>query len=305
MDNFATADKTKLGIDYDSLCQMKPDVILVSISASGTTGPEKDYVGFASAFNALSGLGHITGYHDGPPVEIRESTDLRVATTMAFAILAALYRHKRTGQGQFVDLSAREAITSLIGDVLMDYSMNHRIPSRQGNVDRHMAPHNVYRCKGEDKWISIAVATEQEWRGLYTALNMPELATDDRFNDSYLRWQNQEVLDSMVEEWTRSRTAQEVFEILQKAGVAAMPCHNAEELCNDPHLQSRHLFTKVKHPVAGDLFAVGAPWKFSRSEVEVYRHAPVLGEHELYVYHDLLGLSEEEVRELQKEKVLY
>lgn len=294
-----------LGLSYSILKEIKPDIIMLSTSAAGSTGPEAHSLGLAPLFAALGGLGELTGYSDGPPTEIRFTIDLMCAVTNAFAILAALNHRLRTGQGQFIDVSSREEISCLIGDSLLDYIMNGQTQSRDGNRDDIMAPHNCYRCKGEDKWISIAISNEEEWRVFCQAIEHLEWIEAERFFDAHGRWQNQDELDRLVEQWTLGHTAYEAMEILQKAGVAAFPSLNAEELFTDPHTNARELFQVVEHPKRGACVLLSPPWKLSATPPRITRHGPLLGEHNRYVFHDILGMSLDEVAELEDKKVIY
>ncbi len=209
------------------------------------------------------------------------------------------------GKGQHIDLSSSESLSVLVGDLLMDYTMNQRVRIRDGNQDESMAPHNCYRCKGEDKWVSIAVATDEEWEALCRVMGNPDWTRDARFSDAYLRWENHEELDKLIGGWTINRTHYEVMDILQKAGVAAMPSFSAEELFNDPHFKARGLTAEVEHPKMGKQIVIGAPWRISDSPLPVQRASPLLGEHNEYVFGELLGMSKQEIARLKEEKVLY
>ena len=295
----------KLGLGYEALSQIKPDIIMLSSSAYGTTGPFREYTGYAPHFASFSGLAHMTGYSDGEPNILTGATDIRSATTAAFAILAALNFRQRTGQGQHIDLSSTEALSVLIGDSIMDFTMNQRSSSRSGNRDAVMAPHNCYRCKGEDKWISIAVANDEEWAALCQAMGNPEWAGDGLFSDSSSRWQNQEHLDRLIGEWTINHSHYEVMERLQAHGVAAMPSFSAEELFSDPHLREREIATEVNHPVMGKQVVLNPPWKLSETPARVEKASPLLGEHNEYVFGELLGMPRQEITRLIDEQVIY
>ena len=295
----------RLGLGYADLVKIKPDIIMLSSSAFGTTGPYREYTGYAPHFTAFSGLAHMTGYPDGEPSLITGSTDIRSATTAAFATLAALNFRQRTGQGQHIDLSSTEALSILIGDILMDYTMNKRLPSRSGNRDVVMAPHNCYRCKGEDKWVSIAIATDEEWEALCQTMGNPEWTRDERFSDAYSRWQNQDHLDRLIGEWTINYCHYEVMELLQASGVAAMPVLSAEEIFSDPHLREREAITEVEHPVMGKQVVLNPPWKLSETPARIERASPLLGEHNEYVFGELLGMTRQAIAQLIEEKVIY
>ncbi len=295
----------RLGLGYEALREVKPDIIYLSSSARGAYGPERFYVGYAPSFAALGGLSHLTGYPDEPPAQMMGEIDLISATTSAFAILVALNHRQRTGEGQHIDLSSSETISVLLGEVLMDYDMNKRVNSRRGNRDDIMAPHNCYRCKGDDKWVSIAISSDEEWKAFCKAIGKPEWIEDERFCDAYSRKRNEEVLDRLIGQWTIDRTHLEVMDILQRVGVAAVPSFNSEELYNDPHLKERGLFTEVYHPDVGKQIVVSPPWKFSATPARIYRRSPLFGEHNNYVFGELLGMSSDEIQRLVEEKVIY
>jgi len=305
VDNFRAGIMDKLGLGYDVLKEIKRDIIMLSASSHGATGPEKGYIAYAVTMGALSGLSEVTGYTGGPPVIMRSSADLRPGTTAAFAILAALNYREETGEGQFIDFSAREALSCGIGEIIMDYTMNGRVRTHNGNRDDIMAPHNCYRCDGEDKWVSIAISNDNEWAALCQAIGNPAWAEDERFSDQLSRWQHQEELDKLVEAWTNTHTHYEVMNILQTAGVAAAPSFSNEELFNDPHCRERECFATVQHPEEGELYVLTPPWKFSATPARVTSPAPLLGEHTEYVLTELLGMPEEEISRLIAEKVLY
>jgi len=304
VENFRPGVLKRLGLGYEVVKKLKPDIIMLSSSALGGFGPQRNYTGYAPTFAALGGLTHITGYADGEPKTLMGSVDLRSATATAFAILAALNHRATTGEGQYIDLSSRESVAVLIGDVLMDYAMNGRSQGRMGNDDGISAPHNCYRCQGEDKWVSIAVTTEEEWQAFRRAIGDPEWAKDEKFADGFRRWQNRAELDRHVAEWTRERTHYEVTEILQAAGVAAIPSFNGEELYTGPHLKERSCWVQIEHPVIGRRTTLGPPWNLSATPGKVYRHAPLLGQHNDLVFGELLGLSDDEIEHLRKDGVM-
>ncbi|MCK4242059.1 MAG: CoA transferase [Dehalococcoidia bacterium] len=295
----------RLGLGYEALQEVKPDIIYLSSSARGAHGPERTYVGYAPSFAALGGISCITGYPDGAPAQMYGEIDLISATTSAFAILAALNHKQRTGEGQHIDLSSSEATSVLIGEVLMDYFMNGRVQSRSGNRDDIMAPHNCYRCKGDDKWVSIVVSSDEEWKAFCEAIGEPEWVDDDRFCDVYSRKQNEEELDRLIRQWTIGHTHHEVMDILQKVGVAAVPSYNSEELYQDPHLKERGLFTEVDHIDGGKHIVVSPPWRFSATSARIGPRAPLFGEHNQYVFGELLGMRDEEIKSLIGERVIY
>lgn len=295
----------RLGLGYDVLKRVKPDIIMLSSSAFGAEGPYHKYGGYAPSFTCYSGLAHLTGYHDGPPNPMTGSTDLMSAATAAFAMIAALNYRQQSGRGQFIDLSSIESLAVFTGDAIMDYVMNGRIQSRQGNRDSIMAPHNCYRCRGDDKWISIAVSTEEEWQAFCGVLNYPEWVKDERFADAFCRWKNQDELDKLVEEWTVNYTHYEIMEMMQNVGVAAMPSFSNEEILNNPHFKERGLAVEVEHKAMGRQVILGAPWRLSRTPAKINSPSPLLGEHNDYVFGELLKIPRHEIKKLIDQEVIY
>jgi benzylsuccinate CoA-transferase BbsF subunit len=295
----------RLGLGYETLKKIRPDIIYLSSSARGATGPERTYSGYAPNFAAWGGISYITGNPNGRPAFIAGEIDLLSAITSTFAILAALNYRLKTGEGQYIDLSSAEAMNALIGEVLMDYTANGNIQSRNGNLDEFMAPHNCYRCKGKDKWVSIAISTDEEWQAICKVFGKPSLAKEQRFSTANNRLKNQEELDKLIENWTVNYNHCKVMEMLQKAGTAAMPCFNAEELFNNPHLKHRQCWTKTIHPVLGEQVVLAPPWKFSATSARISSAAPLFGQHENYVFKELLDMTDDEIFLLEQEKVIY
>lgn len=295
----------KLGLSYEALQVVKPDIVYLSSSTRGGTGPERLYSGYATNFAAVGGITHLCGMPDGEPGAMAGEIDLLSAITAAFAILAGLNYRETTGKGQYIDLSSTESIHVLIGDVLMDYLANGRTQTRRGNLDEAMAPHNCYRCKGEDKWISIAVATNEEWHALCEVLGNPGWSHDQRFQNKESRWQNQSELDKLLGAWTLNYTHYEVMDKLQNAGIAAVPVLNAEEVFKDPHVQNRDCWAQVSHEVLGKQTVLKPAWKLSGTPVRIDSAAPSIGQHNKYVFGELLGISDEEFKRLKDEQVIF
>jgi benzylsuccinate CoA-transferase BbsF subunit len=298
-DNMRPGAMDRMGLGYDELSRVNSRLIMLSSSARGATGPESQYAGYATVHHAVGGASHITGYPDGPPSTTFGDVDLVNATAAAFAVIAALHHRAATGEGQFIDYSQCEGVSSLIGEVLLDYEMNGRSPGRQGNADELMAPHNVYPCWGVDRWIAIAVETDEEFAALARVIGRPELAADPRFVDAASRKRNETELDAIVSGWTRVRDRDLIANTLARAGVAAAPSRDALDLFHDPHLQARGAFVEVDQPGVGPRRFAGPPWTMSGGGVEP-RHAPMLGEHNDYVLRQILGMTEAEIAALQR-----
>jgi len=295
----------RLGLGYDVLKQLKPDIIMVSASAPGQKGPESGAPGYAPLFAAAGGLSWMVGYQDGPPAEIRAVTDMLGGMTSYAAAIAALIRRNKTGEGAFIDVSVSEVVTGLIGDAVMDYFMNGNIQSRRGNLDDIGAPHNCYRCQGEDSWISIAVFTQQEWEILCHEIGKPELMSDPRFADALTRCRNQAELDPIIEQWTQNYTSYEVMDRLQKVGVAAVPSMDAEQIYSDPHLEARGVFDVITHQKHGARIFMNWPWQYSATPTEIVSDASLFGQDTKHVLSNLLHKTDAEIELLEQAGVLY
>jgi benzylsuccinate CoA-transferase BbsF subunit len=295
----------RLGLDYEVLKEVKPDIIYLSSSTCGQTGPHREHVGYAPNFAGAAGLSFVTGYEDWQPSVLSGAIDLRSATTAAFTILAALLYHQRTGEGQYIDMSSQDAIAMLNGDALMDYIMNQAVRVRKGNRDETMAPHGCYRCRGDDNWVSIAAADDADWQALCTVMGTPVLATDDRFSTAAKRKENEDELDRIVGAWTANKDYYDVMRALQEAGVAATPSLSNKGLFQDPHIKERDVFVQVDHPVLKKDWVISPPWRLSETPARIRRHAPLLGEHNHQIFGELLGMSPDEIEKLEEEQVIY
>jgi benzylsuccinate CoA-transferase BbsF subunit len=303
IENMRAGILKRIGLDYEALRAVNPRVILLSSSARGGTGPEARYAGYASVHHAVGGGMYITGYPDGPPAHAVGDVDLMNATASAFAVVAALYHREETGEGQFIDFSQCEGVTALIGEVLLDYQMTGRIPGRKGNSDDFMAPHNLYPCWGVDRWLAIAVETDEEFAALARVMEKPELADDSRFATAAARKRNEADLDAIISEWTRLRDRDLMARQLGEAGVAAAPSRDARDLMRDPHLRARGVFVELDHPETGPRDFVGLPWQMSGCQPALKR-SPLLGEHNDYVFGQLLGLDEAEIARLKESGII-
>jgi len=305
IENLRPGAAARQGLDYEALREIKPDIIAVSMSMHGHDGPLSYQTGYAPSFSALGGICHLVGNRGGPPklLNIRYG-DSSFGTAAAFAAVVALYHHRCSGEGQFIDVSAVESMASMLGDVFMEYFLTGNVPVRDGNRHADMAPHGCYPCKDDD-WISIAVHTDEEWRSLTDAMGQPALAADARYADSRSRCQVADELDRLLESWTRGQDAGELGALLRGRGIAAFKCLNSIDLISDEQLWQRGFYHPVMDSAQCEMPTVGAPWRMSVTSPSVTRAAPRLGEHNDYVLGELLGLSDRERQRLAEEKVVY
>jgi benzylsuccinate CoA-transferase BbsF subunit len=306
VENFSPKGLKNLNLDYNVLSQVNPKLVMISLPAAGQYGPLSDIVTYAPSLGALCGYSSLIGY----PSErvLGEQTpylDVNSSIHGAFAVMAALYYREMTGKGQYIDMAQIEVGACIIGEALMDYFMNGRIAGTGGNRSKVMAPHNNYPCTGEGRWVSIAVKTDDEWRGFCDAIGNPEWTKDKKFSDRFNRMKNRVELDSLVSAWTMERTDYEVTDALQGAGVAATPCLDLLERFSDPHFEQRQVHLQVEHPATGVDVIAGLPFKYSETPCEVRRPAPMLGEHNEYVLGTLLGKSKADIDQLVEDKVIY
>ncbi len=306
IENFTAGMMKRWGLAYEDLCAIKPDIIMASGSPLGQYGPDSHSVGWGPITQASAGICHLTGYAGGPPSALGGTwPDYMVGVVMSYAVLAALYRRRRTGQGQHIDLAMAEVVTSMLPEAVLDYVMNERDRGRQGNHDDVLSPHNVYRCQGEDAWVAIVVETEDEWRHFCQAVGHSEWSNDARFRDRRSRKAHEAELDALITQWTKERTQTAITTLLQSAGVAATPVYDTEGLLNDPQFQHRDFLVTPGHPVTGDHAVAGIPGKYSAITEPRYTPAPGLGQDNVDVFGNLLGLSLEEIQRLQEEKAIY
>ncbi len=306
VENYATGVMERLGLGYAELKQRNPGLIMASISGYGHTGPQKNYMGYGPAIVPLTGLSSLTGYADGGPSEVGISYgDPNGGLNAAVAITAAVIAKKRTGQGQYIDVSLWESMAVLVFEGWMDYAMNQRQPERIGNRDPLMAPHNCFRCVGEDEWVSIACGTDGEWRALCQTIGQPELADDARFQTAAARKANEDALEELLTTWTQDQDKWQVTKTLQAARVAAFPSMTSKDLAEDPHLNARGFFARLEHPEVGVRAHTSMPWRLSNAPNGVRTPAPLIGNDTDSVMRDLLGYSAEEVAELKDAEVLY
>jgi crotonobetainyl-CoA:carnitine CoA-transferase CaiB-like acyl-CoA transferase len=295
----------KLGLGYEDLCRVRPDLVMLSSSAVGSTGPEGRYAGYAPTFACLSGIASISGHPDEPPIALSGSVDLRVGTASALAVMAALLHRQRTGEGQNIDLSSTEVMTAMMGHAFLDHQLSGVVPERMGNRDEIMAPHGCYACRDEGEWgtwVTLAVANDEEWASLRSVLKDSVLDGAD-YSTAAGRKRNEDRLDERLELWTRERSADEIVETLQAAGIAAAALHNGASLSRDAHVQAREVFVPVTHSSLGELRVVRPPWRMRGAQVS--EPAPLLGQHNDYVLREILGLEPDEIERLVDSGVVY
>ncbi|MBU4316715.1 MAG: CoA transferase [Proteobacteria bacterium] len=304
IDNMRPGAMDKLGLGYEALKAVKSDIIVAASSSHGLGGPLSNYLGFATVHHAVGGGTYISGHPDDHPTHgSTGDADVLNAVTTAYAMMAALVHRAKTGEGQFIDYSQSEGVSSVIGEILLGYQMTGEIPRRTGNAHPIFAPHNVYRCWGVDRWVALEIHTDEEFKTLASLMNQPEMTDHERFSTMKSRKEHEKELDAVIEKWTRQRDRDWMVNELMQAGLYVAPCRDAADIYADRHIQKRGSLSMIDHPEMGKLKLMGPPWQFS-SFKKPNQHAPLLGEHNRYVLEGILGLNEDQMEALRKEDII-
>lgn len=307
VENFGPGVMQSLGLDFERLHRDQPDLVMCSLPAAGLSGPLKDIRTYGLSLTSLTGLDSVTGYPGGPPIPFEAPySDPYTGILAAFAVVAALTHRDRTGEGQHVELSQQEAVLQMMGPAFMDAELNQRTTGPLGN--RHplgaMAPHGVYPCRGEDRWISLAVEDDAAWGALRGAMGDPDWARDPALAARAGRLAGAEHVDRRIADWTRTHDASALAASLQQAGVAAAPVLGVPDLLEDPHFRARETFQRAPRADGGSSMIYGAYVKTSRTRPEI-RIGPDLGQHNDDLFRGVLGLSDAEYASLVEERVIY
>lgn len=298
-ESFSPKGMRALGLSYDVLREIKPDIIMISTCLMGQTGPLASFAGFGNLAAAISGFHHLTGWPDRPPAgPFGAYTDYLAPRYTAVAILAALEYRRRTGKGQYIDQSQAESSLHFLAPALLDYTANGRSPMRNGNRDPQLAPHGVYPAKGDDRWVAIVCKTDDHFRRLCSLMGRAELADDPRFSSLPARLENVDQLDAIVSEWTRTVDELEIERTLQANSIPAHAVENSREYINDPQIVHRGHFVKLPHAHQGTTFVEGSRTKLSRTPAQVTRPAPTLGQDNQHVLEKILGYDHDRISEL-------
>ena len=304
-ENYAPKAMRKWGLDYESLVKIKPDLVMVSTCLMGQTGPNKDYPGFGGQGSAISGFNFLTGWPDREATGQHGTiTDSLAPRFVAAAVLAALLRKQKTGEGAYIDVAQVETAAYSLSGWMLQFFANDEVVERDGNRSRVAAPHGVFPCRGEDRWCTIVCHDDADWQRLVAAIGTPEWASDTRYGTLAGRKQHEDELEQQLASWTRQRPAEEVMSLLQRAGVEAGVVETCRDLNADPQLAHRGHFHPVHHAVLGDHPCEALGYQLSETPGEIERPGPLLGEHSAYVYRDILGLSDAEIEALASDGVL-
>jgi crotonobetainyl-CoA:carnitine CoA-transferase CaiB-like acyl-CoA transferase len=291
----------KMGVDYAALSQVNPKIIYVGLYGFGSTGPYGGQPSMGPLLGSFIGHDTMRGYPDSAPLTnaLTVNADPAAGAMAGLAAVQALIERRVTGKGQYIEVGIGENFLSHLGQFYMDTVFNGRTASTLGN--RHPSfIQGCYPCRGEERWVTITIEDDAQWQGFCDALGNPDWTRDERFGDVVSRRRNQDALDELIGEWTRQQDPLEVMNLLQKRGIAAAALLNSPDAYANPHLQARGYFQSVHSPEAGTFLFPGPPWHFSESSNAIERPSPALGEHNEYVYKELLGFSDEEYRRYEE-----
>jgi len=296
MENYTPGVIEKWGLDYEELKKIKPDIIMLRQSGYGSWGPYANLPAFGMVLVPIAGLPNFIGWPDKEPLPVGVSayTDCISPRFASAALIAALDYRNKTGKGQLLDLSQFETSIYFLMPAVLEYISSGREPSRIGNSSPYAAPHGVYPCKGDDRWCTIAVFTDDEWISLCREIGKPEYARDPRFSTLVNRKKNEDELNELLGDWTAGLTAEEVMERLQVAGVPAGVVKNTADVFVDPQLKKRNIYWPMEHSEIGLFTHLGQSFQLSKTPARSYSPSPLLGEHTEYICTRILGMSDGE-----------
>jgi crotonobetainyl-CoA:carnitine CoA-transferase CaiB-like acyl-CoA transferase len=294
VENFSPRVIEQFGLDYESLVELNPDVILVRMPGFGLKGPWRDYVGWAFNFEGASGMSAATGYAEGPPCNLQGPADPIVGVHAGVALLSALEHLRRTGEGQLVEIAQFEVTACVAAEPVIEYSMNAVVRPREGNRSRGYLQ-GVYPAAADDEWVALCVRDDADWAHLVEAMRRPDLLERNLSHDEF---------DALVADWTRTQTATEIIDVLSAQHVPAEQVLTAERMYDIPQLDARGYYQEVEHPVTGPHRYPGWPFTMTPGPSRHHRFAPpTLGQHNEEILSNL-GLTNDELEDLRAQRVI-
>ncbi len=306
IENMSPGTIDRLGLGYDTLSELNPELIMLSSSNQGQTGPHAEHPGFGSQLSSLAGFTHHTGYEgETPQIVYGPYIDLVAVGFGYVAVLAALAQREQTGEGQFIDLSQYENGVQFVADAVLHHDVNGEIVQRESNLDPGAAPHNAFPCRGDDQWAAVSVHSNAEWYRLCEAMDRPDLAADSRFETHRDRKANEAALNELVGEWTSRFAVEEVVARLQGHDVHAAKVNTMADLYTDPQLDHFDMWWEIEHSEVGTHEYEAPPFKLSGTPAEPGLPDPCIGEHNEQFFTDIFGMEDSRFDRLVDEKVIY
>ncbi|MFC1532155.1 CaiB/BaiF CoA transferase family protein [Thermodesulfobacteriota bacterium] len=305
VDNWRPGVMESWNLSYEEARAIKPDIIMIGLTQQGQTGPHRKVSAYGYHLAGLGGFINQTGWPDRAPVSVGPYPDFIAPRFGTIALLAALDYRRRTGKGQYIDISQYENSLLFQIPTILDYTVNNRINSRNGNRSPYAAPHGAFRCKGNDKWCTIAVFKDSEWEAFCNVIGRPAWTQEPKFSSLAGRKEHEDELNQLVEKWTVDHTAEDVMMMMQEAGVPAGAVRNMGDIVEDcPQMEHRNFWKKLDHPEIGETTVFGNSYTLSKTPYRLERPSPCLGEHTEYVCREFLGISDEEFVDLIQDGVL-
>ena len=312
LENFTPGTLTKLGLDYASLKAVRPDLIMISLSSAGQSGPIADLKGYAPVLSAYSGLESLLAYPGESPVGMLNFglNDMSAGIHALYSILVALHHRRNSQQGQYIDFSQLEVGACAAAEAIIDQQWNgsdqktmQKKESQTTNPHPLFTPHGHFRCAGSDQWIAISVESDEQWQQLKKAVGNP--VQWHTINSLSERRTDEAGIEQQLTRWTATQNRDQLADLLNELGVPATPLLLIEEQFKHPQFASRQLHRKTKHSLLGEIDLYRIPWQMSGIPLDIYGPGPLLGEHDNYVYGDLLGLKKTTIEQLKQQKVIY
>jgi crotonobetainyl-CoA:carnitine CoA-transferase CaiB-like acyl-CoA transferase len=298
-ESFSPKAMKEWGLDYESLKAVNSDIIMLSSCLMGQTGPRAKVPGYGNMAAAITGFYDLTGWQDRSPAgPYLAYTDGVAPRFMLASLMAALEHHRKTGEGQHIDISQAEAAIHMLAPAIFDYEINNHVWHRMGNSDLQLCPHGVYPAKGEDRWIAIVCQSDKAWRSLCEVAGFVTQREDTSLQSSEARRNREAELDELIADWTRSQDESQLQSLLIDAGIAAHVVQNSPECFEDPQLKHREHFITVSHTSSGDFVIEGTRFKLSRTPGRTLAANPELGEHNIQVLMEILGYDGDRVADV-------
>ena len=303
--NFIGGRLDKMGLSYKDISADNPGLIMVDTTSQGLTGPYAKHPGYGYQAVALAGFTHLTGWPDREAVgPVGAYTDMIAPWFIVIAVMGALIHRDKTGKGQFIDLSQQESSMHMLTPALLQYTLNGEVMNRRGNKDDVAVPHNVYPCKGEERWCALGIFNESQWDALGEVMEKPSWFGQDRYSTPTKRRIHERDLDDLIAGWTSGYEAEELMKKLQKVGIPAGVVKNVKDVFEDPQLAHRDHFQVIEHPELGSYRASKTPVRMSNCPHKPMCRAPLLGEHTEQICREILGMTDEELVQLINEGVI-
>jgi benzylsuccinate CoA-transferase BbsF subunit len=305
--NFTPGTMDKFGLGYDDVHRINARAVYLAMSMSGDSGPERDFLGYGLTIGALVGIHHLSGLPGREPAGTGTNYPDHIPNPChaAFAVIAALRHARRTGRGQYLDIAQTEPTIAVLGPAFLEATVNGRDPEPLGNAHLRHAPHGIYPCAGEDRWIAIAVSDDRQWPALRRVLGLPDESCPADWAGEAARHRDRARIDALVSAATAGQEVRDLFLRLQAAGVPAGVVQDAADVVErDPHLQARDHWVRLEHPEMGETLYNAPPFRLTGTPATLTRPAPLLGQHTHEICREVLGLDDEEIAQLEDEGVL-